>query len=197
MFAVFGLGNPGTEYLMNRHNVGFMVADKMASDMRIALKKLECKAIIGKGNRISGEDFLLCKPMTFMNSSGESVKAVLEKYQLLPSQCIVVHDDLDLPFGLVRIKQTGGSGGHNGIKSITRILGTPDYIRIKIGIDRPSNRESVIDYVLSDFTKREQKEIFVSLETAIFAILDVIDYGYIHTANKYNGKKDSNSDGIL
>jgi PTH1 family peptidyl-tRNA hydrolase len=189
MFAVFGLGNPGSKYLMNRHNVGYMVVDKMADDFRTSLRRLECHTLLGQIKRITGEDFTICKPIVYMNESGISVNGIRQKYHLALDQIIVVQDDLDLPLGTVRIKLGGGAGGHNGIRSIVKHLGDPTFIRVKIGIDRPYDKDLVVDYVLSDFTKREQQVIRESLETAIFAVLDCIDYGYLKAANKYNQKK--------
>jgi PTH1 family peptidyl-tRNA hydrolase len=186
MFAVFGLGNPGVKYLMTRHNAGFMVADKISEEFRSPLRYAECQATTGKINRICGEKFLLCKPITFMNLSGESVRNVINKYHLELDQVIVVHDDLDLPIGSIRVKKGGGSGGHNGIKSITQCLKTPEYIRVRIGIDRPVSSESTIDYVLENFLRSEYKSVKESIETAMFAVLDIIDSGFIFTANKFN-----------
>jgi len=189
MFAVFGLGNPGTKYLMNRHNVGYMVIDKMVQEFKTPMKKLECQTIVGHLNRISGEDFLICKPLSYMNDSGTSVRGIKAKYNLDLEKIIVIQDDLDLPLGEVRLKQGGGAGGHNGIRSVTKCLGDPNYLRIKIGIDHPGDSSQVIDYVLNDFNRREQVCIQKSLETALFACLDCIDYGFLKAANKYNQKQ--------
>lgn len=189
MFAVFGLGNPGTKYLMNRHNVGYMVIDKMVQDFRSSLRKLDCYTNFGQLKRISGEDFFICKPMVFMNESGISVKSFCSKYDIDQEHLIVVQDDLDLPLGDVRVKLGGGTGGHNGIRSITNSLQDSTFIRVKIGIDRPFDKDQVVEYVLSDFSKSEQKIVQQALETAMFAVLDVIDYGFLKAANKYNQKK--------
>ncbi|MCK5848444.1 MAG: aminoacyl-tRNA hydrolase [Caldisericia bacterium] len=186
MFAVFGLGNPGVKYLMTRHNAGFMVADKISEEFRSPLRYAECQAMTGKINRICGENFLLCKPITFMNLSGESIRNVMNKYHLELDQIIVIHDDLDLPIGSIRVKKGGGSGGHNGIKSITQYLKTPEYLRVRIGIDRPVSSESTVDYVLDNFLRSEHKSLKESIETAMFAVLDIIDSGFIFSANKFN-----------
>jgi PTH1 family peptidyl-tRNA hydrolase len=189
MFAVFGLGNPGTTYLMNRHNVGYMVVDKMVQEFRTSLRKVECHTNFGCLKRISGEDFYLCKPMVFMNESGISISSFCSKYEINLEHIVIIQDDLDLLLGDVRVKLGGGTGGHNGIRSITKHLQDSNFIRVKIGIDRPFDKNQVVEYVLSDFSKNEQKMIQEAIETAMFAVLDIVDYGFLKAANKYNQKK--------
>lgn len=150
MTLVAGLGNPGTKYENNRHNIGFLVIDKIAKKLSLPLKeKSDFKAIFSKN-----KDTLYAKPLTFMNLSGESIFKIKDYYKVENKNIIVVHDDLDLPFGTIKFKLGGSHGGHNGLKSIDSHVGQ-DYIRIRVGIGKPLRKEMVAHYVLSDFTKEE------------------------------------------
>jgi PTH1 family peptidyl-tRNA hydrolase len=159
-WLIAGLGNPGRPYAQQRHNVGFMAVDALAGRSASFSKKFQ-----GELAELRREDakLWLLKPQTFMNCSGQSLRAAADFYKLPPAQIIVLHDDLDLPLGKIRIKQGGGHGGHNGLRDIDAHLGT-DYWRIRIGIGHPGDKDKVHDYVLSDFTDTERRIIDPLLE---------------------------------
>ena len=161
MRLIVGLGNPGKEYALNRHNVGFMAVDELAHRFSFADFKSKFQGLLAEGV-IAGERVLILKPQTYMNLSGESVSAVARFYKINVKDIIVVHDDMDLPIGRVKVKIGGGSGGHNGIKSIDAHMG-PEYERIRIGIGKPETRDEVVNYVLGNFSvadKQVLKTIF-------------------------------------
>ena len=154
MFLLVGLGNPGPEYALTRHNIGFMAIDALADAARFTAK------FHGETTALSIEDekVILLKPMTYMNLSGKSVQAAMAFYKIAPEDIIVFHDELDLPLGKIRIKQGGGANGHNGLKDIDQMIG-PDYWRIRLGIGHPGMKEQEHGHVLSRFTKDEQDEV--------------------------------------
>jgi PTH1 family peptidyl-tRNA hydrolase len=151
---VVGLGNPETSYALNRHNIGFMAADVLAASARAPAWQRKFKGQVTTVT-LGGKTFLLLKPMTFMNLSGEAVGEAMRFYKLAPADVIVFHDDIDLLPGKVKVKQGGRNGGHNGLKSVDAHIG-PDYWRVRMGIGRPANRNQVTDYVLSDFAKADR-----------------------------------------
>jgi len=150
MKLIVGLGNPGPTYATTRHNIGFMVIDKILQ--RFSYNDISKKSFFGKLYKLN--DILLLKPMTFMNLSGKSVQAVANFYKIKSSDILVVHDDLDLPFGALRVKIGGGHGGHNGLKSIDAVIGK-EYNRLRLGIGKPEHKGMVTGYVLSPFSKEE------------------------------------------
>ncbi len=153
MFLIAGLGNPGEKYKNTRHNVGFLVIDEIAKNANTTtINNSNFKAITQKTNNT-----ILAKPQTYMNLSGESILPIADYYGIDNNEIIVVHDDLDLPFGALKFKIGGGHGGHNGLRSIDAHLGA-DYIRVRVGIGKPTNKE-VADYVLSDFSKEESNKL--------------------------------------
>lgn len=155
VYAIFGLGNPGAKYDCTRHNIGFETIDYIADQNGIRLTKLGFKAIYGEG-RIGDEKVLLIKPQTFMNLSGETVRQVKDYYKLLPNQIIVIHDDISMEIGKIRIREQGSAGGHNGLKSIIYQLESDVFTRIKIGVGSPDNPNyDIADYVLGRFSKEE------------------------------------------
>lgn len=162
--VVIGLGNPGPRYAGNRHNIGFLVADELASRAggKFKAHKSGTEAVEG---RIAGMRVVLAKPRSLMNLSGGPVAGVARFYKVDPTSLIVVHDELDLPYGTVRLKRGGGENGHNGLRSITKSLGTKDYLRVRFGVGRPPGRMDPADYVLKDFSGAERKELgyFVDL----------------------------------
>lgn len=176
MFIVVGLGNPGREYEETRHNVGFMVADALAERAATRISDKKFKARIGRG-RLKGEDILLMKPETYMNLSGESVGPALGFFKLSTAQVIVVHDELDLPLGTVRLKKGGGHGGHNGLRSLKKHLPDDGFLRVRIGIGRPPPRWDSADYVLSRFTREEWSEVDRALNDAANAVEAVLEKG--------------------
>ena len=156
MFLIVGLGNPGAEYAGTRHNVGFMAVDALSRAFSFAPFKAKFDGLIAEG-KINGEKVYLLKPQTYMNLSGNSVVKAAHFYKILPENVIVLHDDMDLPCGKIKVKCGGGSGGHNGIKSIDAAI-TPNYNRIRIGVGHPNpkNNTDVVDYVLGSFSKDDK-----------------------------------------
>ena len=164
-WLIAGLGNPGPEYAGNRHNAGFMVADLLADRTGTRFKRDRSRATVASG-RLAGFPVTLAKPMTFMNLSGRPVAALRTFYKIPPERIVVVHDELDLPFGALRLKLGGGDNGHNGLRSVTAALGTRDYFRVRVGIGRPPGRMDPADFVLHDFSAAERKLVPEVLERA-------------------------------
>ncbi len=185
MKLIVGLGNPGDEYVRTRHNIGFMVTDVIADKNRIALNQSKFKAMIGKGN-VGSDDVIVAKPQTYMNRSGESVSSLLFFYKLNPSDCIVICDDLELPSGKIRIREKGGHGGHNGLRSIIEQTGSQGFIRVRVGIGRPDDPSRVSDYVLSPFLKDEKPLIEDGIERASNAVETVVAEGVEAAMNRFN-----------
>ncbi|GAA3365615.1 MULTISPECIES: aminoacyl-tRNA hydrolase [Saccharopolyspora] len=161
---IVGLGNPGPRYAGNRHNVGFLVADELAARVGGGFKAHKSGADVVEG-RLGARRVVLAKPRSFMNLSGGPVAGTSKFFKATPETLIVVHDELDLPYGTVRLKRGGGENGHNGLRSITKSLGTKDYLRVRFGVDRPPGRMDPADYVLKDFSGAERKDLgyFVDL----------------------------------
>lgn len=189
MKLIVGLGNPGREYAENRHNIGFMCLDVIARRHGVKLNERQGKAKTGQG-RIAGEEVALARPQTFMNLSGDSVAALARKLKVEPPDIIVIHDDLDLPLGRIRIREKGGTGGHNGIKSIIARLGAQDFPRIRVGIGRPeqAGREDVIDYVLEDFTRSERPIIAETCDKVADAVEAALSEGIGAAMNRFNSR---------
>lgn len=181
-----GLGNPGSQYAGTRHNIGFMAIDRLAEKLEIKVDQNQCKAQIGQG-RVSGDKIALIKPMTYMNLSGESVRAFMDFYKVKIEDMIVLYDDLDTPFGEMRLRYKGGSGGHNGIKSIIQHLGTQDFNRIRLGISRPPEGYNVADYVLSSFAKNDRKELDRVLDLSCEALVYTLENSFDKVMAKFNG----------
>ncbi len=186
---VVGLGNPGRKYEKNRHNVGFMAVDYFARLHNIELNIKKKKALFGRGY-CNGEEVVLLKPQTFMNLSGEAVLYLASFLKIKSQNIIVIADDSDLPFGMIRIRRSGGSGGHNGIKSLIFSLKTSDFPRIRIGIGRPDPESGVdlSDYVLQDFTDNELKILNSILMDVADALYLIITSSIDEAMNKYNRK---------
>ncbi|MBF6233232.1 aminoacyl-tRNA hydrolase [Nocardia farcinica] len=167
---VVGLGNPGSEYERTRHNVGYLVADVLAERVgdRFAVHKKSGADLLQA--RLDGRQVLIAKPRSYMNLSGRPVAALARFFSVPPTEVIVVHDELDLPFGAVRLKRGGGEGGHNGLRSISSALTTKDYLRTRIGIGRPPGRQDPADFVLKPFAAAERKEVPVIVEQAADAV---------------------------
>ncbi|OLF15266.1 aminoacyl-tRNA hydrolase [Actinophytocola xanthii] len=160
---VVGLGNPGPRYAANRHNIGFLVADELAARMGGRFKAHKGGADVLEG-RLEGRRVALAKPRSYMNVSGGPVAGTVRFYKVTPENLIVVHDELDLPYGTVRLKLGGGENGHNGLRSITKSLGTRDYLRVRFGIGRPPGRMDPADFVLRDFSAAERKELAFTID---------------------------------
>ncbi len=169
MKIIAGLGNPGREYAHTRHNIGYMVADELARRWGVTFGKPDRGAVCAEYR--AGEKVLLIKPVTFMNRSGRAVSEYAAFYKVEPKDIAVIHDDMDLPIGYLRIRKKGGSGGHNGINSVIRALGTEDFPRFKIGIGHPvHDTRVVIDYVLTPFFNEEKEEVAKAVKTAADAV---------------------------
>lgn len=174
---VVGLGNPGEEYAGTRHNVGQMVADELARRGGAALKPQSKTRTRNATVRIAGEGVVVAVPMSYMNLSGGPVSS-LAKYQSVAAEdVVVIHDELDLPFGTVRLKRGGGSAGHNGLKDITKALGTPDYVRVRVGIGRPPGSMDAATFVLKPFSAAERKELDLLIVDAADAAEAVLELG--------------------
>lgn len=185
MFLIAGLGNPGEEYAHSRHNAGFDAVDLMAEAAGVRYWKTEGGALTAKGV-IADEDVLFAKPQSFMNTSGGPVKRLCDSYGIEPDHLIVIHDDLDIDPGSVRVKFGGGHAGHNGLKSICGKLGTRDWYRVRIGIGRPPGRMSVIDFVLTT-PKREALEDFqAGCDKAAQAAAYLVGNGLEATQQRFN-----------
>ncbi|GAQ95237.1 peptidyl-tRNA hydrolase, PTH1 family [Thermodesulfovibrio aggregans] len=185
MIIVVGLGNPGKKYANTRHNVGFMIVDEVARKLNVDFKEKEDYFIAEA--KINDEDIAIIKPTTYMNLSGRAVKKFINEkiLQSLPMSLIVVHDDLDLPLGKIKIKRNGSSGGHRGVQSIIESIGTKDFIRVKLGIGKDP-AEEISDYVLSPFKREEKAIIREKLTVAADAIITLITEGLDKAMNIYN-----------
>jgi len=183
MWLVAGLGNPGEKYVNTRHNTGFEMVDALASYNNIKIKKVKFHALVGDG-KVGGASVVLAKPQTYMNLSGESIKAIANHYKIPPERIIIIYDEAALETGKVRIRTKGSAGGHNGIKNIIAMLGTEEFIRLRVGIG--ASEHDIIDYVLGKFTK---KEIETLTETAVKIpeiVEEIIRNGAVSAMNKYN-----------
>jgi len=182
---IVGLGNPGLAYEHTRHNVGFMVIDKLAVKCGIALSRRRFRAFCGEGET-GGERAILMKPQTFMNLSGLSVKDALAYSGSSLRDLIVIHDDIDLPFAAIRVRQRGGHGGHRGVQSIIERLEGSDFVRVKIGVGRPGHGMDVERYVLNPFQKDERQRLGTVLSTAVDAVEAVLRGGVEYAMNTFN-----------
>jgi len=182
---IVGLGNPGDKYVGTRHNIGFVVVRKLAESCGIQLKKKGHQGIYGVG-RVAGQEATLLLPQTFMNLSGASVGSVYKSLKLSPEQLIVVHDDIDQPFGSLKIRVGGGHGGHNGIRHICQVLGLADFVRIKVGVGRPHPGGDVAQYVLGGFAAAEQKVLDSIVDDSARAVETVVERGPLLAMNEFN-----------
>ncbi|HSA50147.1 MAG TPA: aminoacyl-tRNA hydrolase [Yinghuangia sp.] len=183
-WLVVGLGNPGPEYAGNRHNIGFMVADLLAERAGGKFKAHKARAQVVEG-RLAGQRVVLAKPMTYMNLSGGPVTALRDFYKVPLDRIVVIHDELDIDFPVLRLKRGGGDNGHNGLKSITKSLG-PDYFRVRFGIGRPPGRMDVAAFVLRDFSSTERKGLDVEVDRAADAVESLLTDGLERAQSLYN-----------
>ena len=188
MYLIAGLGNPTKEYDRTRHNVGFSVIDVLADKYGIDVSERKHRAYCGKGV-IEGQKVLLVKPQTFMNLSGESLRAAVDYYKIPPEDIIVIYDDISLEPGQLRIRLKGSAGGHNGIKNIIAQLGTQEFPRIKVGVGAKPPRMDLADYVLSRFSKGEQALMEDAFKEAADAAVMMMTDGAERAMNHYNAKK--------
>ena len=185
---VVGLGNPGNAYKKTRHNVGFMVVDQIAEDFSIALIKQKFDTVFGRG-AVDGVEVVLAKPMAFMNRSGPQVQKIARYYRILSEDMLVVHDDIDLAFGRIKIKEKGGDGGHKGVRSIIDAFGGGDFVRLRIGVGRPEAGISAADYVLGKFSLKEKKVLHRIITEARDAVGTILCKGAKEGMNRFNDKR--------
>jgi PTH1 family peptidyl-tRNA hydrolase len=188
-WLVVGLGNPGKEYAGNRHNVGFMVAGLLASRMGAKFgRSKRAHAEVAEGRLgFGGPKLIRAKPLTYMNLSGAPVSQLVQFFKIPVDNVLAVHDELDLPYGQVRAKRGGGEGGHNGLRSMSKSLGTKEYARVRFGVGRPPGRQDPADFVLSDFTAAERKELEFLVDRAADMAEAVVLEGVEWAQNKYHG----------
>jgi PTH1 family peptidyl-tRNA hydrolase len=182
---IAGLGNPGREYQSNRHNIGFMVLDKLARNLGVTFSRLESKALVTKADD-RGQRLILAKPQTYMNLSGQAVNSLIRYYKVPLDHLLVICDDIDLPYGTLRLRPGGGSAGQKGVLSIIESLGTQEFPRLRIGIDRPPGRMEAADYVLKDFNKEEAAFLPTILDRAVEAVLVFTREGIVTAMNQVN-----------
>ncbi len=192
MHIITGLGNPGRKYENTRHNLGFITVDRLAEEHGISVTKSKHKALIGEG-RISGQKVLLVKPQTFMNLSGEAVRAVMDYYKEPVENLLVIYDDADIPAGAVRIRKKGGAGTHNGMRSVVSCLGDDGFARIRIGIGTQDDRD-IVDHVLGGFTREEADVMREAVLTAVSAVECMLSKGIDIAMNEYNTRKETVSE---
>jgi len=184
-WLIAGLGNPGPDYATSRHNLGFMVADLLADRMGVSFRRARQQVFAASG-KLAGHAVILAKPMSYMNLSGGPVASVGGYYKIPAEQIIIVHDEIDLPFGTIRLKQGGGDAGHNGVKSVTLALRTNNFYRVRVGVGRPPGRREAAHHVLKDFTKAERKELPLLVERAADAVEALLDRGLAAAQNEFH-----------
>lgn len=183
MYLIVGLGNPGNEYSVTRHNMGFEVIDVLCEKHKIKINKAKFKGNYGQGE-IAGEKVILLKPQTFMNNSGESISEVKKFYKIENEKIIVIYDDADLEVGEIRIRQKGRANTHNGMKSVVQYLGTEEFPRVRVGIGAPD--KEIADYVLERISKKEYEELSFGIVKAAETIEEIIKNGIESAMNKFN-----------
>jgi PTH1 family peptidyl-tRNA hydrolase len=187
MWLIVGLGNPGDQYRRTRHNIGFDCLDTFAERHGLEFRGKRANALLAEGN-LGGEKIVLVKPQTFMNNSGQAISALRSWYKIEPAQeLLVVYDDMDIPFGKLRIRQQGSPGTHNGMRSIVAQLGGNAFPRLRVGIDPPPGKMDVAAYVLSRFNKQEEEELPTLRDTVADALELTVREGIVAAMNKYNG----------
>ncbi|MCH5585856.1 aminoacyl-tRNA hydrolase [Shimazuella sp. AN120528] len=186
MKVIVGLGNPGKKYELTRHNIGFWAVDQLSEKWNILFQKEKWHSAVAEGI-VNGEKVFLLKPLTYMNLSGEAVGAAMRFLKLAPEDLLVIFDDMDIPLGQLRLRQKGSSGGHNGMKSIISHLGTDQFNRIKIGIDRPPAGMKVVDYVLEPFSEIDHLVAADAAIAAANATNEWLKNDFLIAMNKYNG----------
>mgnify|MGYP003585213768 FL=1 len=188
MKMIAGLGNPGSEYARTKHNVGFMFLDALAEKLGVDNWKTKYDALVAEG-RIGTEKVLLVKPLTYMNESGRAIGPLMSWYKLSPEDLIVIHDDMDIPAGTIRIRRKGSAGGHNGMKSILYHVGDENFPRLRIGIGRPLPGWTVVNHVLAPFSAEDAPKLREAIEYLLPALKCVVTDGVDLAMNRYNPKK--------
>ena len=188
-WLVVGLGNPGDKYSSTRHNIGFMVADELANRYTGKFPSHKYRALVSEVRLGVGSEapkLIIVKPSTYMNDSGNAVAPLAKYFNTAPQQIIAIHDELDIPFNAIRVKLGGGDNGHNGLKSLTQSLSTPDYFRIRVGIGRPTTPQDTADYVLDNFSKAERSVVPDLALRACDAIESLVNKGLENTQQNFN-----------
>jgi PTH1 family peptidyl-tRNA hydrolase len=188
VWLIVGLGNPGRKFKFTRHNIGFRVIDQLSKELSIPLDKKRMMALWGKGSW-EEQKVLLAKPQTFMNLSGEAVVRLKKFFRIATEKVIIIHDDLDLDFGQMRIRDKGGDAGNKGVKSIIENLGKSEFVRIRLGISRPEKKGEGRDYVLADFDELEKKNVTIFLDQAKEAVKTIMLEGAAQAMNRFNQKR--------
>lgn len=184
-FLVVGLGNPGPEYEMTPHNLGFLTVDRLAARVSARLSRFECRALVGQG-QIGGRTALLAQPQTFMNLSGQAVKGLVQKYGIEPGRVVLVYDELDLPWGSLRVRQKGSAGGHHGVEDVIRCLGTQDFPRLRLGIHPGHAVRDGAKFVLAPFRGGQKQELDSLLDQAADAVESIIAEGVEKAMTAHN-----------
>ena len=184
-WLVVGLGNPGPRYAGNRHNLGCVVADLLAARMGGRFRSARVRADVLEGH-LAGQRVILAKPNAYMNESGGAVAGLRSFYKVELDRLVAVHDELDLPFGVVRLKRGGGEGGHNGLRSVSRSLGGRGYLRVRVGVGRPPGRQDPADYVLEDFNRREREQVPLVVDRAADAVETLLALGLEPAQNRFH-----------
>ncbi len=186
-YLIVGLGNPGRQYKDTRHNVGFMTLDRLATNLNLTYARVQFRALV-IDTHYEGSRLFLAKPQTYMNESGQAVAALLRFYKVPLENLLVVHDDVDLPLGTLRIRPGGSSAGQKGVESVIERLGTQDFPRLRIGVGRPPGQMLAAAYVLQDFGRGETELLGLTLDRAVEAALALVREGLDKTMNQYNGQ---------
>lgn len=187
-WLIAGLGNPGAEYERTRHNIGFRVLDLLAERLGTRFKRGRTSALVAEA-RDGDLRIVLAKPTTYMNLSGNAIAPLARYFKIEPERVVVVHDEIDLPFGSLRVKFGGGTAGHNGLRSLVSSLGTPEFARVRVGVGRPAGRKEAADHVLDAFSKAEEKEVPIVVAEAADAVQEIMRDGVERTQNRINTRE--------
>lgn len=189
VIMIVGLGNPGREYLLTRHNIGFILVDNLAKRLDIKLSRVQNRAIIGKG-KVENKSIILVKPQTYMNNSGSSVISLIKYYKVKYPELMVVHDDVDLGFGSIRIRPGGSSPGHRGVDSLIKVIGSEKFPRMRLGIGRPPGNHLTQTYVLEKFLPGELDFLDGIIKKGVDAVLEFIENGIDSAMNQFNARNE-------
>jgi len=184
---IAGLGNPGLQYARTRHNAGFMVLDVLGERLSARYWKNEAGSYTASVI-FDDDDVVLAKPLTYMNVCGRAIRRLSEKYEVKATELVVVHDDIDIPAGIIRVKRDGGHGGHNGLRSITDELGSNEYVRIRVGVGRPFGRMSAADYVLEPLSGQVLEDLMQAVEDAAECVMHLLNYGLPSAMQEFNSR---------
>lgn len=192
-FLIVGLGNPGRQYQANRHNIGFMLVSRLAEKLSVSFTRVQSKALVTK-TTFQEKPVIMAKPQTYMNLSGQSVGSLAKFYKIEMDHLMVVYDDVDLPFGRIRIRPSGGSAGQKGMQSIITQLGTDEFPRMRLGVGRPPGSKGAASYVLRDFSGEDAEFLPQVLDRGVEAVLTFISEDLTNAMNRFNSKTDNEND---